>query len=147
LDAVRKRYLNNCAEFVFISIFEHSCPAATRARFLGAPFSNRKYVPQDLQYGVVDLYLLGECDDIILSPESTIGGVAAGNLGKSSWRISKNPENWLDEKWESQRIVAKAAGSSACSFGWQFVTDASCYNKLHFVPEQLNQKNDMCRTF
>ena len=120
-------------------------PAALLPVCKSPQFSNCKFL-QDLQYGVVDMYLLGECDDIILSPESTYGGVAAGRLGKSSWRVTKNPENWLDDSWESKRMVAKAAGTSPCSFGWQFVPQASCYSKLHFVPEQVNQENDLCRT-
>jgi hypothetical protein len=92
------------------------------------------------------MYLLGECDDIILSPESTYGGVAAGRLGKSSWRVTKNPENLQDESWNSKRLVAKAAGSSPCSFGWQFVPTTRCFSKFNVVPEQLNQEHDLCRT-
>jgi hypothetical protein len=100
---------------------------------------------QDLQYGVADMFLLGESHDIILSPESTYGGVSAGRLGKSSWRISKNPEK-PEDAYDTQRLVVKASGSSPCSFGWQFAPQASCYNWLHFVPEQQNQEDDRCRT-
>ena len=126
-----------------VAYAHNNCSAASVR--LSSVFNPREF-PQDLQYGVVDMYLLGECDDIILSPESTFGGVAAGRLGKPSWRVTKNPENWLDDSWESKRMVAKTAGTSPCSFGWQFVPQTSCYNKLHFVPEQLNQENDLCRT-
>lgn len=100
---------------------------------------------ENLQYGVVDLFILGECDDIILSPESTYGGVAAGRLGKSSWRITKNPEDFQDP-YDAKRLVAAPTGSSPCSFGWQFAPQAHCYSKFHFVPEQQNQEHDLCRT-
>ncbi len=106
----------------------------------------RTFCSQDIQYGAADLLLLGECDDIVISPESTFGGVAAGRVGKSSWRISKNPEDWADPSYHSKRLISKTSGASPCSFGWQFVPQASCYSKLHFVPEMQNQEHDLCRT-
>ncbi len=101
---------------------------------------------QDIQYGAVDMLLLGECDDMILSPESTYGGVAAGRTGKLSWRVTKNPEALDDAAYEPKRLSAKTAGSSPCSFGWQFAPQARCYASLRLAPEQLNQEHDLCRT-
>jgi len=84
---------------------------------------------KDVMYGVIDMLLLGECDDIILSPESTFGGVAAARVGAQPWRVTKNPVNSSDSSWDSVRIVARAAGQSPCSYGWQFVPRASCFSK------------------
>ena len=76
--------------------------ASIQDGFIGR--SNQK----DVMYGVVDMLLLGECDDIILSPESTFGGVAAARVGAQPWRITKNPLNATDASWDSVRIVARA---------------------------------------
>ena len=102
---------------------ERLMSASIQDGFIGR--SNQK----DVMYGVVDMLLLGECDDIILSPESTFGGVAAARVGAQPWRITKNPLNATDASWDSVRIVARAAGQSPCSYGWQFVPRASCFSK------------------
>ncbi len=136
----------NCSVFAGLFGFEPRYFLIIKNLWVSRNFFFRVHFDfQDLQYGVVDMFLLGECDDIILSPESTYGGVAAGRLGKSSWRVTKNPEDFQDP-YEAKRIVAAPTGSSPCSFGWQFAPQAACYSKFHFSPEQQNQEHDICRT-
>ncbi len=126
----------------FLSIFESSGPVMSAAIQSGNLNRNSK---EGLQLGVVDFYLLGECDEVVLSPESTYGAVAMGRTGKGSYRVTKNPSNLDDPDWDSVRLVAEPLGTSPCSFGWQYVQSARCFNRAMLSPEQLNQENDRCR--
>ncbi len=126
----------------FLAIFESSGPVMSAAIESGYLNRNSK---EGLQLGVVDLYLLGECDKVVLSAESTYGGVAMGRTGKGSYRVTKNPSNLDDNNWDSVRLVSEPLGTSPCSFGWQFVKHARCFTNAMLSPEQLNQESDRCR--
>ena len=82
-----------------------------------------------MKNALIDLWLLGESDEIIISPYSTFGYVAHGRTSKVPYLVTRNNK------------CVKLLSSQPCFQYWFGITLLPCFKKEHLTVDMLNQED------
>jgi hypothetical protein len=82
-----------------------------------------------MQNALIDLWLLGETNDVIISPYSTFGYVAHGRTSKIPYMITRNNK------------CVKMINSQPCFQYWFGVTLTPCFKKEMLTIDMINQED------
>lgn len=91
-----------------------------------SPYEARKNLEHGIPSGsdaLVDLWLLGECDDVVLTPGSSFGWVAAARTGRTPLTLTK---------WGK---CVRPISPSPPAHGWLLIKDVSCFSSEMLRPE------------
>ncbi|GJQ09850.1 hypothetical protein GpartN1_g1641.t1 [Galdieria partita] len=85
---------------------------------------------ESAQWALAEMWLLGEADEIIISPYSSFGLFGHGRTGKAPWIVDRKGRCW------------RTPNSAPCDFYWFGVQRLKCFRDEWLTAEMVN--NDDC---
>ncbi|GJD08399.1 hypothetical protein Gasu2_27030 [Galdieria sulphuraria] len=85
---------------------------------------------ESAQWALAEMWLLGEADEIIISPYSSFGLFGHGRTGKAPWMVDRKGRCW------------RTPNSAPCDFYWFGVQRLKCFRDEWLTAEMVN--NDDC---